>query len=93
LERKEEKKGEKINVRARESVIRTEVWLHGTKDMMEQTGETSSTVGGLKRKRQDDGINQGNARDTSVERNETGQGKRDNDRETEVKWAFSYGMV
>jgi len=36
------------NVRAKRNVIRTEVWLHGTKDMIAQTDGTSSIVEKLK---------------------------------------------
>lgn len=35
-------------MRARRNVIRTEVWLHGTKEMIARTDETSSTVEKLK---------------------------------------------
>jgi len=32
------------------SVIRTEIWLHGTKDVIAQIDETSSAVGNLRKK-------------------------------------------
>jgi len=38
----------KKNIRAGRNVIRTEVWLHGTKEMIARTDETSSTVEKLK---------------------------------------------
>jgi len=42
------KEGEKKKVRAKRNVIGTEVWLHGTKDMIAQTDGTSSIVEKLK---------------------------------------------